>query len=576
MINNKEWQALPGTQQAEIYPYLRKPDLLSSNSCVIRTPEQIVLIDAGALASQTAELCRVLKQCYEEKPRPILIYLTHGHIDHFLEVDGCRRALAGIPVRVGIQEDGAEYLIQGDPGKTIAELYGMSFPSLKTDIRLLTARDRNDENIRTVDLLPSMSLLLHTEKVQTDSGQTGFKQKVPIGGGEHLEFYPIPGHSPDSVCIRIGEVLFIGDLLAAAGPMVAGISGWNRGDFIRSLRLVMWLLDSQPIRYCCPGHGGIIPADKIRDILLKLQHRASRLGDIVEMNADRLFQVTEYALELIDEAEEVFSSIAGRLLYVAYQLEELEEEEAAERCRKAMQMDQIDACLLEFRNLFLSLDEGNIRRVEFAHRALNIVERMKSLFDPRPLSMVLSQLMINRGTGILLDFIGIANGYRNLEEFLPTDLNALIEDAVCRWQSSPRSDPSIIDVADDRGKFLAGLVSRIGASPSADRPPLDFSPADKLPFVRVAAARLSDTLLDFLEWIGQDDQKPIKMATGIEDGRPFLTVLHGGRDGSSAGQHELKKIRSFSRRFRLCGLSMERENGGCRWKYQGQVFTLDK
>ncbi len=44
MLINQIWQLLLGTRQAEIYPYLRKPDLLSSNSCLIRTPEQIILI----------------------------------------------------------------------------------------------------------------------------------------------------------------------------------------------------------------------------------------------------------------------------------------------------------------------------------------------------------------------------------------------------------------------------------------------------------------------------------------------------------------------------------------------------
>ncbi len=567
MLVNKVWQPLSGTRQAEIYPYLRKPDLLSSNSCIIRTPEQIILIDAGALASQTADLCRILKECHQEKPRPILIYLTHGHIDHALHANDYRQILTTASIWIGIQEEGAEYLIQGDPRKTIAELYGMNCPSLKTDIRLLTAQDRQHGNTRSVHLSDAVSLTLDTEMIQTDSEQTSFVQRVSIGGGEYLEFYPMPGHSPDSVCIRIGEILFIGDLLAAANPMVAGISGWSRDDFICSLRLILWLLDTKPVNFCYPGHGGMLPADKARDILQRLHQKADRLGNIVEMNEDRLFQITDFALGLIDEAEEVFTSIAGRLLFVAYHLEELEEEDAADRCRKAMQMDQIDACLTDFRNLCLSLEAGKIRRVEFAHGALHLVEKIKSLFDPRPLSAVLPQLLINRGTSILLDFIGIANGCRNLEEFIPTDLNALIEDALHQWQSSPRSDASIINYADDYEKYLAGLVSRIGYGPVTERPELSFSPADNIPFVRVAAARLSDTLLNFLEWINQDDSRYIKIITGMDNGSPFMTLVPQDRDGSSPNHYDEKKINSFSRRFRICGLLLKQENDGFRLNY---------
>lgn len=560
LLINQIWQPLPGTRQSEIYPYLRKPDLLSSNSCLIRTPEQIILIDAGALAAQTADLCRIIKECHRERTCPVIIYLTHCHIDHSLQVTRHRQILPTASIWIAIQEKGAGYLTKGDPRKTIAELYGMIFPSMQPDIRLLTAQDRKRGALRRINLAPDVLLMLQTEAVPTDLGRPLFKQTISMCGGDELEIYPAPGHSPDSVCIRVGEVLFIGDLLAAANPMVAGISGWHRDDLIDTLQQVLWLLDNMPIRFCYPGHGGIIPADKARDILQRLQLKTCRLGDVTEMNEARLFQITDFALELIDEAEEVFSSIAGRLLYVAYQLEQLEEEAAADRCRSAMPMEQIDACLLEFRNLCHSLDAGKIRRVEFAHGALHIVEKIKTLFDPRPLSAILPQSLINRGTSLLLDFIGIANGCRNLEEFIPTDVNAVIDDVVQAWQSNPHLDASIIDYSDDYEKYLAALVLRIGHEAVANRPALCFAPLDKIPFVRIAAARFFDTLLNFLEWLKQTDASSINIATGIDRISPFITVMPRGRDGSSPTFHEEKKINSFTRRFRLCGLILKMEN----------------
>jgi glyoxylase-like metal-dependent hydrolase (beta-lactamase superfamily II) len=559
LLINQVWQPLPGTRQSEIYPYIRKPDLLSSNSCLIRTPEQLILIDAGALAAQTADLGRILTECYRQRSRPIMIYLTHCHIDHSLQVSNYRQILPTASVWIAIQEKGAHYLAQGDPGKTIAELYGMTFPPLQPDICLLTAQDRKRKNHRLINLRQGALLKLHTEAIPTDWEHPLFRQTISMGGGDDLEIYPAPGHSPDSVCIRVGEILFIGDLLAAANPMVAGISGWHRDDLIDTLQQVQWLLDNKPIRFCYPGHGGIIPADKARDILQRLQQKICRLGDVTRMNEVRLFQITDFALELIEEAEEVFSSIAGRLLYVAYQLEQLEEEDAADHCRNAMHMEQIDDCLLEFRNLCHSLDSGKIRRVEFAHGALHIVEKVKSLFDPRPLSAILHQSLINRGTSLLLDFIGIANGFRNLEEFIPTDVNALINDVVQSWQSDPHLDASIIDDSDDYEKYLAALVLRIGHDPVANRPTLSFAPQDNSPFVRIAAARFFDTLLNFLEWLKQADPPSIDIATGIDRTSPFITVIPQGRDCSSPTVHEGKKINSFIRRFRMCGLILKME-----------------
>ena len=47
-------------------------------------------------------------------------------------------------------------------------------------------------------------------------------------------------------------------------------------------------------------------------------------------------------------------------------LNELEEEEAAQRCRESMRMDQIDDCLMKFRDLCHAFDAGEKFRVEFA------------------------------------------------------------------------------------------------------------------------------------------------------------------------------------------------------------------
>ena len=564
MLINKVWQPLPGTFGAEIYPYLRKPDLLSSNSCVIRTSQQIILIDAGALPEQIHDLCGILKECIREKVRPILIYLTHCHIDHSLNLGKFRQMLEGNSIWIGIQEEGAGFLRAGDSKKTIAELYGISCPSLQPDIHFLTLQDRNEEIARHIELLPGISLTLQTDIIPIETGQRLFCQKVSIGGDDYMEFYTMPGHSPDSLCIRIGEILFIGDLLAAANPMVAGISGWNKDDLIQTLQQVLWLLKNKSINWCYPGHGGIIPVDKTRDILQQMYQKTSRQQDMVEMNEDRLFQITDFALELIDEAEEVFSSIAGRLLYVAYQLEELEEVEAADRCRNVMQMDQIDACLSDFRKLCFALDAGKIRRVEFAHGVLNIVQKIKSLFDPRPLSTILPRLLINRGTSLLLDFIGIANGYRNLEEFIPTDLNALIEDVVHQWQSNPLLDTSVIDFADDYDKYLAELISRIGHGPVSDKPALLFEAQNNLPLIHIAAARLTDTLLNFLECLRQTDPQSIKIVTGIDDKNPFLAILPQSPDVALPKPVDVKKIKSFQRRFRICGTALNQENEGFR------------
>jgi len=563
LLINQAWQPLPGTREAQIYPYFRKPDLLSSNSCLISTPDQIILIDPGALVEQTDHLGRVLMECQRERLRPVVIYLTHCHIDHSLESSRYRQMSVAAPVWIAVQEKGADYLLEGDRGKTIAELYGVTFPCIQADIRLLTVQDLKRRTPRYINLAPGIHLKLETETVPAHPDQSISRQNLSTGG-DVLEVYPAPGHGPDSLCIRIGDILFIGDLLAAANPMVAGISGWSREDYLRTLEQVLWLLDALPIRWCYPGHGSMIPADKARDVLKRLHQKTSRTGDVIRMNEDRLFEITDFALELIDEAEEVFSSIAGRLLYVAHQLETLQEEDAAENCRQAMPMEAVDACLLDFRALCLALDAQKIRRVEFAFGALQIIEKMRLLFDPRALGAILPRSLIHRGTSLLLDFIGLAHGCRNPEEFIPADINDLIRETAGVWQSSPHLDASVIEVVGDEEAYLAALVRRIGHEPPANRPVPEFALHDNLPLVRIPAARFLDTLLNFLEWFNESDQPVIAIATGLDRTGPFITVTAENRAGLTSTPYREKKIRSFSRRFRLCGFNLKADPTGYR------------
>ncbi len=46
-MENQQWQKIEGTRQVEVYPWVRKPDLASSNSFVLSSAEQLVVIDPG-------------------------------------------------------------------------------------------------------------------------------------------------------------------------------------------------------------------------------------------------------------------------------------------------------------------------------------------------------------------------------------------------------------------------------------------------------------------------------------------------------------------------------------------------
>ena len=384
-----------------------------------------------------------------------------------------------------------------------------------------------------------------------------FRQVVSLGE-DTLELFHAPGHSPGSACIRIGNLLFIGDLLAAVNPMVAGITGWSREDFIVTLDHLTRLLSGNPALLCCPGHGGIMTAAQTLETFGKIRAEAVSLGDPEEMNPERLHFTTEYALDLIGEAEEVFSAVAGRLYYVSYWLEELDEGDAAARFRALAETDPIDACLADFRSLAAELNQGKRIEVEFACRSLGIIQKIHRLFDLGALENLLPRQLLNRATRLMMDFIRAAKGIRSGDEVIYVDLNDLTGAILDEFRKDPHADDAIMELTDDREAFVAALAGRIASAPLFEGTETRLEPQRPLPLVRLDPARFGDALTDLLGHLAVGGAKVISLATGMDDAGVFLKIVPGGDPVPAPLSDD--KTRLFARRFGMCRAVLKSED----------------
>jgi len=551
---NRQWQPVSQTRHVRIYPYIRNPDILSSNTFLLETPEQITIIDPGAMEDQTREIETIVRNLFLEKPRAILVYLTHCHIDHTFHVPRYLAMRDRIPVWIAVHNDAVITLINGDSKKTMAELYGLDYPCFTPDISLLPPHVRDSPLARQIHLSDRSSVSVETARLGTTSGVPFYRKSLPLGAGEVLEWFPTPGHSPDSVCMKVGQLLFIGDMLAAVNPMVAGIIGWSQQDYIHSATHLLWLLENTDIGWCCPGHGGIISSTQVIDFLGKARAQAERMGDIVEiMDAGHLLKTTEYALETLVEAGEVFSTIAGRLYYLAYHLENLEEEHLAQHYRQCLEADKIDECLLKLHLLAEDLRAGKRLAVEFAHRALGIIQKVRTLFDQESLLTVIPITLLNRANLLLLDFINAAKGFRNPEEIVAVDLNLLMEDILFDLQKSPYKNETILDATDDNKQFLSALAARIAYVPLFEDVKMTFTPESNLFLPSISASRFSNTVADLLSLLAIRGCKEILISTALENSHGAIQVLCPGK--SIQDEIGEAKWKSFTRRF---GMSLLR------------------
>lgn len=136
---------------------------------------------------------------------------------------------------------GAQALRQGDASATLAGFMGVESPCYP-DVMGLFAGPHPAGVERSMD---------------TPGG--GLRSlSIPIGTRDSLQVYHLAGHSPDSLCFRVGGVLFTGDVTELDEP------GLDKDSARDSLRKLLWLLDHINIAEVYPGHGPMMPLPQAR------------------------------------------------------------------------------------------------------------------------------------------------------------------------------------------------------------------------------------------------------------------------------------------------------------------------
>lgn len=143
---------------------------------------------------------------------PVAILLTHSHFDHILGIPGLRAAWPGLPVWC--------HPADVDENHKTVTLFGSTFPSVSS--------------------FGGISTYVEGDKVQV--------------GGITVEVISTPGHTPGSVTLKVGEILFTGDTLFRSSIGRTDLPGGDFGTLMRSLKKLGQLEGNYRV---CPGHEGL-------------------------------------------------------------------------------------------------------------------------------------------------------------------------------------------------------------------------------------------------------------------------------------------------------------------------------
>ena len=456
------WQPVPGAPEARIYPLIRKPDTISSNSYLLDTPDAILLIDPGGLPEQAGLLARLVGDLRAADPRPVFIILTHAHIDHFVAARHVPPFDNPAITVVAVQESGARALGLADPRLTQAAMFDRHFEPFFPGIRLCAP------------LVPG-KVTGSFETVCTNGARVTVTPGYPAAGlrVETICFGPesaiivihTPGHSPDSICIRLGSLLFSGDILFAANPGIAGLPGWDQAALIRSLDGIGAILDEGGIGLVCPGHGRVLKAADASRMFAAIRNDALALENITELNRERSIEAAEYAADCMEQVDELFTIIAGRLAFVAYVLEELGEDGMAGETGGLIAGATIDELLDAFRAFSLQHEEAGDVSIFLALKAGQIVGKLERLLNEDELAGVIDPSLVRRASGLLADYTTMLRGFTPPCERTACELYPFIRKIVRGMLAPHCPDEDVFSAADDADAFLLMLRKRIGARP---------------------------------------------------------------------------------------------------------------
>lgn len=164
------------------------------------------VVDPGDNGEQVADYIR------GQDLEPVAILLTHSHFDHILGIPGLHKTWPQLPV----------YCHPADVDKTrkTVSMFGSTFPAVSAFDNL-------------------------TPYVEGD--------RVGVGGIT-VEVISTPGHTPGSVTLKAGEILFTGDTLFRSSIGRTDLEGGDFGALMTSLKKLGSLEGDYRV---CPGHEGL-------------------------------------------------------------------------------------------------------------------------------------------------------------------------------------------------------------------------------------------------------------------------------------------------------------------------------
>jgi hypothetical protein len=167
----------------------------------------------------------------------------------------------------------------------------------------------------------------------------------------------------------------------------------------------------------------------------------------------------------MEQVNELFTIMAGRLSYVTYILDELGESGMAEEISTLIRSDTIDELLEAFRSFSEEYQQRSRSPVPLMLKAGQVMAKLDLTFQKDELAGIIDPTMVRRASRLLADYITLLRGFTLPGYIVDHDLIPVTEAIVTGLSVPVLSDESVIVSPDDDAAFARILLTRIGSRP---------------------------------------------------------------------------------------------------------------
>ncbi|MGH7844700.1 MAG: hypothetical protein ACREQW_05975, partial [Candidatus Binatia bacterium] len=286
------------------------------------------------------------------------------------------------------------------------------------------------------------------------------------------------------------------------------------------------------------------------------------LSAVELMSADRIGALKNYVDELLEEAAAIFTILSGRLYTVSYYLSILEEETAAQRVLAAVDLDQIDRRLSEFRRFVEAFNTSAVPELTLVLKGVQVARSLQQVLAGEQVTQLLDLSLVGRAHRCLEDFLSTVRGLQFLNAEKAGDVNELIAGILRRAKPGQETEAAdLLAAIGDGQSFLEALTRRLAAYSPAREIEFEFAPASRQTYANVGAERLDDILTSLIEGMAGIGVKHIRISTDIIMDQVVIRL--SSRQPVSAAALGNRRLDLYNRTLGWLGGSLERsEHGG--------------